>query len=467
MAMRTLLILMILNFSSESLYSQKEYFKSDTLNISTASIDGISDDANLILNINSDYSTICFFRDNRLVQKRPLSGEKVKLRGLLEQGNYVHVFYGSYSKAKQNEGVLTFYKDQSKNPTYEFNSIEDNFLFSYSYGGEFHRVIFSKKGNKIIHRTFRFNQPDSIKEISISDKAITKALKEEFIYNDSSTQDFEQLATSRKAFREGNKLILLIDQDNSTFSPELIRVIIDFNEGTIDYKEIKHPFKPKTEHLSSFLEGKIFTWGINLDYFAMSIVDLNTLRSEKILLYLKQSNKIELKATPINYSVGPPLNDNNWEWKDTSIKTVDESKAEDVLRQFLKGSIAFRAIKRDDAIQFLFGTYQASVQPSTTTYTSTVGVSNGISPGANPTSYFSFGVGERRKYFFGYLNSKDLTPITTFNTLELFIRNRLDERIKSLFDEEKIGGIGGIVGFKKGFVAYLLKKEKELIIEEL
>lgn len=462
--MRVLVTCVVLNLIVATAYCQKQYLRSDTFNIATGSIEGISDDRNLILNIKSGYSTICLFRDNKLVQKRSLGGEDIVLRGLIEQENFVHVFYGVDSQGKQQEGAITFYKDQSKNPTYKFTSFEETFLFAYNSGDSFHRILFSKKENKLYRKTFRYNEPDSTTEITVVGKELIKLLsRKEFIFTDSSTQDFEELASPRKAFKEGDKLVLLIDQDDSSLSPELVRIILDFNNGTIDYKETKHPFKPKTEHLSSCLDGKIYTWGINLDYFAMSIVNLSTLKSEKILIYLKQGNKIDLKATSVSYSVGPPLNDKYWQWNDPIIKRVDESKVEDILQQFLKGSITFKATKADGVIEFLFGTYQAATQP-----TRTYGVNYGTATGqTSSSSIFYYGIQERRKHFSGFLNQVDLTAITNRFSSNRLIRNRLDERIKSLFNEEKIGGMGGIVGVKKGYVAYILKKEKELIIEEM
>lgn len=442
-------------------YGQKQYYKSDTFNIGVGSISGISDDENLVLNLKSGYSTICLFRDKKLIQKRPLGGENIELRGLLDIGNLVHVFYGTTNNGKQQEGSITFYKDQSKHPTFKFFEVEENFLFAYKSGDFFNRVFFSKNENKLTHRTFRFDAPDSIQEIVVSNKELIKLLsRKEFSYVDSTTQDFETLASTRKAFNAGGKLVLLVNQDNSSQLPELVRVIMDFKAGTSEYQQTKHPFRPKTEHLSFYLDSKIFTWGLNLDYFALSIIDLYTLKSITTLLYLKEGKKIDLKATPINYSVGPPLNDKYWQWNEPILKRVDESNVGDILQQFLKGSPVFRAIKKDSVIQFLFGSYQMATQP-TRTYGS-----YGSLPGGQVSS-FTYGIQERRKFFYGFINSDDLLISKNYFPFDRLIRNRLDERIKTIFDDEKIGGLGGVVGIKKGYVGYLLKKEKELIIEEM
>jgi len=473
-----LLLFFLLLISYENSWCQNEYYRSSELNFSKATLDGIVSGENLVINLALEgVHTICLFQDNSLIQKRGISASELLLRGILEKGNSIYVFFSFKSSGKWQEGVLTFYKNNLKPPTFERTQLDGNVLFTYNYDEGFHKIVLDKKKGSLELLTYYMNNPSSVTSIDIRDTELEKVLsKKEFSFIYLNTNDFNLLASGNKAFPYEDKIVLLIDEDElPAITPKLKRIVLNFPQRSFSYREIRLPLAPNSEHSSYLHSNNIFTWGINKDYFSLSVFSLDSLSTEASFVYLKSVDNIPLKATPVFYATGAPQNDKDWEWKDTSIKRVNEDKPSDLLKQFARGSIVFKVKQEKNHLQLLFGTYQGAIGPSTNRMPSTVpGVvipttagTVTTSPTLGFTSLTQQGIVERRKYFYGFINPLDWTILNDTSADGILVENKLDNRMKEIYEDEKIGGMASILAQEKGYLVYLLKKEKELVIEEI
>jgi hypothetical protein len=458
-------------------YSQVQTYRTKELNISSASIDGITDDNNLIINVadkNANY--ICLFKNGALIQKRPIAGAELRLLGTLEKGNLVNVFMSSKSSVDRREGVLTFYLDNSKPPTYKSAVTEGRLISSYIHDEGFHKLTYYKKDNLLELETYYMDQLASKKTIIVSAELSKEIEKKTFSFINPKLIDFSILGSNDKLFISNDRLILISNHEESPkFHPELTRIILDFNEIKVNTMTVKLPLSPRSKHSTFLYDNKLFTWGLNYDYFSLSILTLDSLQVIKNLVTFKNSQSIDLKSTPIYYATGAQQNDKSWEWRDPSIKKINEDEVSDIIKQFMKGSLALSVSKSEENIRLIFGSYQGEVGPSRNMIWTTVpgqiikttlGTST-TSPTVRTSTSAIQGMVERRRYFYGFLQKSNFTSIKISELDSTLKENKLDRRMTEVFESEKIGGMASILSTDRGYVVYILKKEKELVIEEI
>lgn len=456
-------------------FSQSILYKSNEVHNITEIVEGLSSEENIVLNLNLSGSTnICLYKKGKPAQCFSVGGSQLEMKGMIEKNGLIYVFTTLKLDGKRQVGIVTFNTERDQKITFKSHVIDGDLLFSYPTVSGLDILTLHKK-KSILELLSIVENNLSTKVIIVEDKEAKSILnKYSFNYIDSTTTNFAFLSSENKAFKDNGKLILLVNKDEAPFTvTELKKIDLDFDTGKLNFSKFKLPLAPRTNHSSYLYKDCIYTLGLNSDYFSLSINDKNSFKALANLVYLKSSNKIDLKATPVYFVSGVPLADNN-SWKRPAENKTEELSLSEILKKFKNEAIIVKPQTRGDMLQLLIGAYTANDAPSNW-YGSRFTPGTTIStPGGMVTTpgYTGGGGGatkgtvDERRFFYGFLNQNGWTVTVSEPTGEL-IELKLEKRLKEIFEAEKVSGATLIIQDKNGYVVYILKKSGELVIEKI
>ncbi len=457
---------------------QNILYKSNEISNITALVDGITNEESLVLNLKlAGTNNVCIFQGNKLVQCLGIEGSKIILQGVKEKSGLTHAFMTLKIDGKLQLGIISFDFKAPQNTSFKSLPIEGDLLFSFATNTGLHMLTLQKKKSTLELISVQDNTSSTSQIIGINDKELTGILsKNEFKFVDSTTTNFEQLSARSKAFYNRGKLILLYNVYEPPFTvAELKKIELDFESGHSSLTTYKLPFAPRSNHTSNLYQGNIYTLGVNSDYMALSVNDGESFRALTNLVYLKSSNKIDLKATPVYFNSGVPAADNN-QWKKPKEDAIEELDLAEIIKKFKNETLVVKPYLEDSQLKILIGAYSANDAPGnwygsrySPGYTFSTPGGPVSSPGmVNSGGGYAKGTVDERRYFFGSINNLTWT-VNSQETNPSFplLENKLEKRLKEVFESDKVSEATLITQEKSGYVVYLLKKTGELVIEEI
>lgn len=454
--MRISLLFLFLVYSFTTI-AQHEIFRSNSLGLGNAELDGIADDQNAVVSIRDkgDY-ILCLIHNGIVFKSSRMKYTELNLRGIRAKNDAVYVYFWGDKLGDIKEYVLTFFMDEARGTSLDWNGADGKVLFCFNNSEGFHKVICNKKKGTLYLETFDSNIPNSLKEISVSDRSLLKDLLDEPIeFMTPTNSDFKKISTLVKAFEYNGQISILIDNGWNSTHPETKLIELDFNSHMAMKRTMKLAIPRGMKHTSYDIKNHIFTWCINSEGFQLLIHKKDSLKLKKAFVYNLYSSKIELKCTPVYYSIGANGSDSELSWRDPNLKFINESNVKDLLKSFSKDTPAFKVSEEQGSFRLLFGTYQSASYPATYS-----------TPGFNAMSSISMQAGQPavKRFFFSYLNLD--FSIANNNSFGNHKELTIDRRSRDVLYQEKISEMTSLINDKRSYLIYLLKKEKELVIEE-
>jgi hypothetical protein len=453
------IILFLFQILSMATVAQHEIFRSNDLELGNAELDGIADDQNAVVSIRDkgDY-ILCLIHNGIVFKSSRMKYTELILRGIRAKDDAIYVYFWGNKLGDLKEYVLTFFMDETKRTNLDWNGTDGKVLFCFTNNEGFNKIICNKKKGLIYLETFDANIPKSLKQISISDRSILKDLLDEPIeFMAPNNSNYKKISTLVKAFEYNGQVSILIDNSWNSTHPETKLIELDFNDLSAVKRTLQLAIPRGMKHTSYDIKNHIFTWCINSEGFQLLIHKKDSLKLKKAFVYNLYSSKIELKRTPVYYSISANGTDREMSWRDPILKYIDESKIKDMLKFFSQDDPAFKVSEENESFRILFGTYESATNPSTRYMAA--------GPTAMRSVSMQAGKPASKKFFFSFLNP-DFT-VSQNNSFGYHKELTIDRRSKEVLDLEKISEMTQIINDKKSYLVYLLKKGKELVIEEL
>lgn len=456
-------------------FCQSIIYKSNEGQNITEIVEGLSSEDNIVLNLKrSGSSNICLYKMDKPAQCFMIEGSQIEMRGINQKNGLIYVFTTLKLNGKRQVGIVTFSTEQDQKITFKSHVIDGDLLFSYPTISGLDLLTLQKKKSTLELLSIIENNLSN-KIIKIEDKQAQSILnKHRFSFLDSTTTNFASLSSEGKAFNDNGRLVLFINKDEAPFTlTELKKIDLDFDSGKSNLIKYKLPLAPRTNHSSYLYRNCIYTLGINTNYFSLSINDKNSFKALANLVYLKSSDKIDLKATPVYFVTGvPPADDKSW--KRPAGDKTEEFDLSEILKKFKNEAIIVKPQMKGDILQLLIGAFTANDAPSNWygsrfTPGSTISTPGGMvtTPGFTGGGAGAYkGTVDERRFFYGFLNQNDWT-VAVSEPFGQLVELKLEKRLKEIFEAEKVSGATLITQDKNGYVVYVLKKSGELIIEKI
>jgi len=378
-----------------------------------------------------------------------------------------------------------------------FNGDEIRFYFTWNGKNGIHSVSFSKERKKFEHYkkitddlhyvgvaykeknffVLTFDKKDEklqvskvagdslflMNEFAIEDKDLVKYFKKKkfsFISDEQETS-LDSATNQNKVYFQNGNIILISDSWESKEVAETKIIALNLAENLIAIENLVLPYDNKTEHNSFLFKDKLYVLGIDRIILGLNIYDFPSLE--------KVSEHRYLKGVPVAFKASDLIDDDkNWD-KEWQGKWSDKAIAEEILRRLNKGVPVIIVSKADSVNnRLLIG---RCVLPEIITVSSQ---SMPLTPGgatiATTTGAGIFGpktTPPEKAHFYGYLNNKDYSVPSALNYKEHGSFNRASRRLNKISKDTAIGGSSVISSLDGGYLIYLNKKSRNVVLEKL
>jgi len=329
---------------------------------------------------------------------------------------------------------------------------------------DFHVLVFDKKNDNLILSKATGDSLSVINKFAIEDKQLIKHFKKnQFSFISDGKEIYLDSARSQnKIYYQNQKILLISDNWDSEEVAETKIITLDLHNDSMNAKNILLPYDNKTGHNSFLYKDKLYVLGIERIIVGLNVYDFPSLN--------KIAEHRYLKGQPIQFKVSDLIeNGKNWdkEWRG---KWSDKVIAEQTLRILNKG-VPVISVSKADSIndRLLIG---RSVLPDKKNIFNTA---MAPLPGGG---YAQVGNGGRAIFgnnaplpvddasFYGYLNRMDFSVPSSIDYKEHGSFYQADRRINKISREVTVGGSGVISSPDGGYLIYLNKKTKSIVLEK-